>query len=555
MWGNVQFWRLGWSLVLLTGCQNLRPLYHDDQLKKTKDDFRRGLGPNRSRRAFVPQEPARPIAKPVDPRSAWPAVFHKKVSLSLTGQIPLREAFLELARQAHISIVCDDFPSSTNVYYQGEGQCLGDVIENLCGAGALRYRFQNNALHIQQDTAHMRVHNVQFLLGSRKTSTQTTIKTDVFNEGLNKESKIYADNGATITVNSDASVDFWGELEQNLAMVLSAKGPTKRSPAPYSLNRYAGLLTIWGTERQHQNVARYLSQLKQAVTAQILIEAKIIEIDLKDEYKGGVNWAAFINKFNPAVGAAGSVLREVASKRPSMDMGSRDGQYTFNLNSNHLSALVDYAELFGTVRTLANPRQTVINNQSAVLKVAHNEVFFSLEIKDDSDPLIVRQRAQSRIQTVPIGLILFVHPVLNSQTGEIIVSLHPTISRVIGTKQDPATALYARNGGEQVPSEVPIVQVREMDSVVVAREGQVIVMGGLMEERAENQSVGVPILGDIPGIGQLFSSKKIKRRVTELIILLSLKRVHGNSSFGPADQTLYQDFTSDPRPLDGFNPG
>ena len=205
--------------------------------------------------------------------------------------------------------------------------------------------------------------------------------------------------------------------------------------------------------------------------------------------------------------------------------------------------------------------------------------FFELQIQDDSlgnNGVLsggYRQRAQSRIQTVPIGLILYVHPSLNWETGDIMVSLHPTISRVHKTVTDPAPLLYGayvpipgKDNAERkadhmrrmepliASSQVPIVQIREMDSVIVAKEGQVIVTGGLMEERVSNKDRGTPGLSSLPGVGGLFTHKGKKRQVTELVILLKLTIVRDGNTITPADQRLYTCFTSDPRPINVESP-
>jgi MSHA type pilus biogenesis protein MshL len=545
------------SLWVLSGCTP-KPECHDATVNKTKDDFRRidcPPCPTSVTQAIPP--------KAISPQVHYPKSFYQKVSLSLSGQIPLREAFYELARQANLNVILDSaFSKKGDVFYHAHEQPLIEVLENLCLIGGLRYSFDRNTLHVSQDTPYFKTHNVQFLLGFRKTQTQTSVKTDVFAEGLNQSQKGMADNGASITMNTCHTVDFWEELEKNIHMILCSQKENKKDrPPSHSLNKYAGILSVHGTEKQHRQISLFLQKIQKLVTAQILIEAKIIEIDLDDEYKGGINWDAFIDTavkkglpYPFMTGANPSMPSLPSANLPSsVALGGRQGQFTFSVNTNYLQALATFMEKFGTVRTLANPRQTVINNQAAILKVAHNEVFFELQIQEtDLDRRrnngAVIQRAQSRIQTVPIGLILYVHPSLNFETGDIIVSLHPTISRVVGTKSDPAAALYSQS--QPVVSEVPIVQVREMDSVIVAKEGQVIVTGGLMEERSTNETRAVPMLSEIPGLGELFKYKEKKNVITELVILLKLSVVHRDqSNLTPADQRLYQEFTRDPRPL------
>jgi len=555
-----------WILVLgLAGCSP-NEKYHDPLIKRTKAAYRAITTPVNP--GAVPKE--QPVYRP--PYSILPPAFYQKVSLSLSGQIPLKQAFFELARQAGINIILDaSFPKKTNFFFTAHQQPLIDVLENLCLIGKLRYTINHNALYVGADRPHLKNHNVQFLLGFRKTQTQTSVKTDIFSDGMQSASRNMMDNGANITLNTGHTVDFWEELERTIAMVLSTDD-IKKKPR-YSINRYGGILSVYGTQVQHRQIESYLKQLRQATMTQILVEAKIIEIDLSEDYQNGIDWAVFINKIkeNAVVPAAITGITEGGNFLKA-NMG-KEGR-SIVLRTDQLEAVVNLMEEFGTIRTLANPRQTVMNNQAAVLKVAHNEVFFELQIQDDSlgnNGVLsggYRQRAQSRIQTVPIGLILYVHPSLNWETGDIMVSLHPTISRVHKTVTDPAPLLY----GSYVPipgkdnaerradhmrrmdpliasSQVPIVQIREMDSVIVAKEGQVIVTGGLMEERVSNNDRGTPGLSSLPGVGALFTHKGKKRQVTELVILLKLTIVRDANTITPADQRLYTCFTSDPRPI------
>ncbi len=550
--------------LALCGCApNSR--YHDPLIKRTKAAYQAITTPVQQNSSSRNETPYKPPYLPLPP------VFYQKVSLSLSGQIPLKQAFFELARQAKLNIILDaTFPKKTNFFFTAHEQPLIDVLENLCLMGKLRYTINHNALYIGADRPHLKNHNVQFLLGFRKTQTQTSVKTDIFSDGMQSGPKSMMDNGANITLNTGHNVDFWEELENNVGLVLSTDEPKKKPR--YSINRYAGILSVYGTQVQHRQIENYLKQLRQATMTQILVEAKIIEIDLSEDYQNGIDWSIFINKVKDI-----DALVSPGTVAPFLKTNMGKEARSIALHTDHLDAVVNLMEEFGTIRTLANPRQTVINNQAAVLKVAHNEVFFELQIQDDSFGGAgtlsggYRQRAQSRIQTVPIGLILYVHPSLNWETGDIMVSLHPTISRVQKTVTDPAPLLY----GAYIPqgkgskaqradyirrmdpliasSQVPIVQIREMDSVIVAKEGQVIVTGGLMEERVSNNDRGTPGLSSLPGVGPLFTHKGKKRHVTELVILLKLTIVRDANTITPADQRLYTCFTSDPRPAN-LNP-
>lgn len=573
------------TAFIVMSCQP-QDRYHDPYMRKTREDFQRlRTPPERQQQKFpAGSAPWRPIKTTPDPQV--PVAFSKLVTLSLTGTMPLRQAFVELSRQGGFNLsLASDCPGVRNICYRAQRQPLGHVVAHLCQLAGLRYTFEHNTLHVQRDTPYLQMHNIQFLLGSRTTHTATSVKTDIFAEGMNKGSSKSAmgDNGASISMDTRHTVDFWQEVERTVALTLNIsmedtqglkdRGGTKDSTGGtpleqekpgYAINRYAGVLSVVGTQRQHQAIRQYLQHMQKLITAQILIEAKIVEIDLNQEYKSGVNWQAFVQTGGAAAQALNQVSRHLvgANNDTLWSAETQDGTYSLKVNGENLTAFAQFMEQFGTVRTLANPRQTVINNQAAILKVAHNEVFFELQIQDepwyggtlpDSGRIPLRQRAQSRIQTVPIGLILYVHPSLNCETGDIIVSLHPTISRIVGRKSDPAMMLYNRGQPHPVESQVPIVQVREMDSVIVARPEQVIVIGGLMEERSENVTTGLPGLADTSASG-LFSQRQRGQKTTELVILLRLSVVPqgGNApqvGLTPADTRLYQEYVSDPREL------
>lgn len=554
-WG-MRCWGV-YMMAIVSGCVSSKK--HDPLINKSKADFcQLTQPPCGTLPAVVPVPPV------IQKKCVYPPSFYKKVSLSLAGKVPMTDVLTDLCEQVGVNVILDALPvHQKHIYFSATNQPFIHVLDHLCMVCGLKYSFRKGALSVSADSPFVKNHNVQFLLGFRKTQTQTSVKTDVFSGGMVQkcDTSALADNGSTVSVNSYHTADFWEELDKNVRLIIA---PSPTGVSNYSINRYAGLLTVYGTQKEQCRIEKYLKKLYEATMSQILIEAKIIEIDLKEEYKNGIDWNAF---FGPRymreamqkqlMSSTDSPIGAVSSM---MSSQSDSGLQTIHLNTPYITAVASLMEHFGTVRTLANPRQTVMNNQSAILKVAHNEVFFELQIQDDyrTDGFAgLRQRAQSRIQTVPIGLILYVHPSLNSATGDIILSIRPSISRVKETRSDPAAMLYtlrSQNAGgnsvtsnPKVLSEIPVVQVREMDSVIVAKEGQVILTGGLMEERVSRDDTGVPGVSKTR-LGGLFGMRKGKREMTELVILLKLTVVKNHNSIAHADKRLYKEFTADPRP-------
>lgn len=230
---------------------------------------------------------------------------------------------------------------------------------------------------------------------------------------------------------------------------------------------------------------------------------------------------------------------------------------TLGLRGKSFSGLLKAIEEFGVSRTLSSPRLTVLNNQTAILKVAQNQVYFRLNYDKQLNLSVDREsiNVSSDIQTVPIGLVMAVHPSIDPYTGDIILSLRPTISRLTHSISDPAVEIAFANARSPSsvrpkPSLVPVVEVREIDSVLRLHSGEIAVLGGLMEARASNGTTKLPIAGDLPIVGQLFSAAADGDEVIELVILLRASIIDGAPLPDAADQRLYQDYVEDPRPLE-----
>ncbi|WP_236864666.1 pilus (MSHA type) biogenesis protein MshL [Candidatus Hydrogenosomobacter endosymbioticus] len=530
------------SVVVMSGCDNKNfDFYHyDHYAKKTKKEFEEILSP-------VPQ--ARQVRQPEITRKTLPEFCSKKVSICISGKVPLSDVFLDIAKQADVSVAIDGLcKQSRQVFYRANCQSFIEVLDNICALSGLRYYFMNGTMHICEDLPYIKTHNIQFLLGLRKTQTQTSVKTDIFAEGARpKSGKSAADNGSNIVLNNQISSDFWQELEKALSLILTPPGGGS-SNASYSLNKYSGVLSVRGTDRQQKMIESYIAQLQRLITTQILIEAKIIEITLSDEFKSGVNWNLFFDKkhkTNMKIPFGDYTLPMAVD--PTQSVPKKD-VFSFSIQSPNVSAIATFLEKFGAVRTIANPRLTVLNNQPAILKVARNEVFFELQVEDVlmpyPNPTI--QKAESHIQTIPIGLVLLVQPSVNFSTGDVILYLHSTISRILCYKDDPAASVSSKGATK---SSIPITQTREMDTVITGKHGETIITGGLMEETSANDSAGLPGMAGTPILGDIFGSRSKERQVTELVILLKLTILDSSAPIPVADDKIYRTFFQDPRPF------
>lgn len=326
------------------------------------------------------------------------------------------------------------------------------------------------------------------------------------------------------------------------AQPAAAESPNQR---PYSINRVAGLLNVYGTQRQHKMIETYLRKLRRAIAGQVLIEAKVLEVQLSDNFSSGINWAGVLGAATGAARLGDTVA--VPQNRPFDDLNTAtSGVVTLALDRNDIDAVASLAQQFGTVRTLSSPRLTVQHNQSAVLKVVENRVFFELDFErtllDNGDE---RTTVDSNIRTVPEGVIITVQPSIHSETDEIGMTLRPTITRITGTINDPGVSIASNN---TVQSPVPIIAVQEIDSMVTMRSGRVLVMGGLMQDTSTTGETGLPGVSGLPIVGNLFKARNDINNQTELVIFLRATIIE-DSGATAADIDLYKTFGRDRRPL------
>jgi len=521
--------------------------------------------PEAAARAPVTTEPPIP-SLPAAEKPSSPALPQKTVTLSVSDSLPLRNVLLELGREGNLNLEIDPRIHG-GVFFSAYNQPFDEVLRHLCDLAGLRVLMKGKFVRIELDEPYQKSYPLDFLSLSRHTSSEMTIATNVFdvdvgngssqtsNSGGNRSG---GENNSTSKLSSRAEADFWKELEATLPRLLeSAKtenGATKHGEesknTTVSIDRQAGLVTIFGTDKQQEAVSSYLAQIRRKLSSQVLIEARIIEVELSDEFQSGVNWSVLFK------GAKG-ISADFGSSGASTALSSADsGLFAASLDTKDFTGLLKLVRTFGTTRVLSSPRLTVMNNQAAVLKVARNEVYF---VTSAQFPTTVTAAGStvtgtpvfsSTPHTVPVGLVMTVQPAINAETGRVTLTLRPTISRVVDHAVDPSIGLNAAYAGttDVVQSKIPVLAVREMDSVLQLKSGEVGVMGGLMQDSSDNQDQGVPGLDTLPFLGNIAKSRSNNGDTSELVILLRAT-ILDNPEPAFADRALYDHYTNDPRSL------
>lgn len=287
-------------------------------------------------------------------------------------------------------------------------------------------------------------------------------------------------------------------------------------------NVETGTLTVRATARQHEKIQEFLDQVMTTAKRQVLIEVTVAEVRLSNEYQQGITWSRLSERgAGSGVGLTQLPTGTIAGVPASF--------FVFDLLNNtslgSLTAKVRLLESFGTVKVLSSPRISVLNNQTAMLKVVDNRVYFT--IKSDVIPSTAVGGGNPTVavtttpNTVAVGFVMSVTPQI-SDADVVLLNIRPSVSRITRFVDDPGPGIAVAGipGAVAVVSQVPEIQTREMESMIRVNSGQIAVMGGLMQDELNNAVDGIPGLSGIPGIGELFKQRKETSTKTELVIFL-----------------------------------
>ena len=268
------------------------------------------------------------------------------------------------------------------------------------------------------------------------------------------------------------------------------------------------------TKRSRNSSTSVLASVKR----QVLIEATIAEVTLSNNYQQGIDWSRLplrsigLTLKQAATGniaAPASALMELSYTNATSRWGNIDGT-------------IKLLEGFGTVKVLSSPKLSVLNNQTAVLKVIDNQVYFTIKADTTTNQTASTTTYTTTLHSVPVGLVMNVTPQI-SEADTVLLNLRPSVSRIVNYVPDPNPSLKKssqNNFNEDIISRIPVIRTREMESVIRVDNGNIAVMGGLMEDTLKNTDNAVPGAYKVPILGNLFQHRDDTRSKTELVVFL-----------------------------------
>ncbi len=506
--------------------------------------------------APVRAAPALPAPKPAAPVPTYTVVVN---------DVPVKDLLFSIARDTQYNI--DLYPGiSGKVSLNAVQEPLPAILDRIARQANLRYEMNGRTVSVMPDTPYVKTYTVNYVNVARNTTSSVGVAAQIASTGgavastagSSTTSSSGSGNSSTTTVASQSNNDLWAVLADNIRTILAgtravtqsseeraarieaekaaraervsqaeaaskagtgaaslftaafASQPAVDAKYDVAVNPVAGTVTVLGTARQQELVQHYLDRVMQSAQRQVLIEATIVEVTLKNQYRAGIDWTRTLQgavgwSINTASRGGESALADAL--QPFMT-----ATYT---GSNGITAAIDLLESFGNTKVLSSPKLMALNNQTALLKVVDNLVYFTVKADTTSTANVgTTTTFTTTPQTVPVGIVMTMTPQIN-EAGLVSLTVRPTISRNVGFVRDPNPAIPAA-----IPNQVPVIQVREMESLLQVQSGQTVVLGGLIQDDSNNARDGLPGLSRPEGVGAVFGQHERINSQTELVVFL-----------------------------------
>lgn len=369
---------------------------------------------------------------------------------------------------------------------------------------------------IDTDRVQTRLFPINYLHFKRSGGSETRVSSGQVSNSRNNDSSaqnnVNNDDASSTRnvigtrISTDTESDFWRDLQQALSMIVGGGEGHQ-----VITNPGAGLVMVKANGETLRQVQDYLERTELIMQRQVVLEAKVLEVALNEGYQQGINWA----DVQSAAGRANYFTAQSLSGqtiRPS-DIG---GLFSATVRAGDFSGLIQLLGEQGNVQTLSSPRIATVNNQKAVIKVGTDEFFVTdIDFDDNNSAVTATDRTSTSVELTPFfsGISLDVTPQI-AEDGSVTLHVHPSVSEV--NDQEKVITV----GERDVTLPLARSTVRETDSVIRAESGQIVVIGGLIQNSSEDNNANVPFFGSIPVVGELFRQRNFQSRKSELVILL-----------------------------------
>ena len=448
---------------------------------------------------------------------------------------PAAQVFMQIGAGTEYNVLVSPEVTGT-ISITLKNTTLLEAMESLRELFGYDYRISGNRIFVQSNAVQTRLFKINYLTGRRSGASDIRVTSSAISQAGTGSSSSgnsgtassaqggneRGDDSSHVRTTSDA--DFWREVLTSLNALVG-----NGSQRNVVLNPSAGVIVVRAAPAELRQVAEYLSAVQLSVERQVMLEAKIVEVELNEDTQSGVNWAAFSNRPSQKItigsGAPGAVLGSsgtLSDGSNAINAGTNlaanalgRGFYGLAFQAANFAAMLNFLQTQGNVSVLSSPRIATLNNQKAVLKVGSDELYVTgISSTTTSGAAASTTTPTLNLQPFFSGIALDVTPQVD-EAGNVILHIHPSVTTV--TEKNKFINLGSL-GSYQLP--LATSSINETDSIVRLRDGQIVAIGGLMSQERRDDRSGLPGLSEAPVVGSLFRQSSAVTRKREMLILL-----------------------------------
>jgi MSHA biogenesis protein MshL len=394
-----------------------------------------------------------------------------------------------------------------------------DIASDLYGLDIQR---NGRLFQVKAESVQTRMFPIDYLHFKRSGGSETRVSSGQVSSSRDNStgagtSQDNSDNTSTANlvgtrISTETESDFWTDIQRALQMIVGSESGNQ-----VIINPGAGLVMVRSDGKSLAQVEEYLRRTQLIMQRQVVLEAKILEIGLNEGYQQGINWAD-IQSASSVTASDGLPEDFTAQALAGQVITTSDigGLFSASVRAGDFTGLIELLGEQGNVQILSSPRISTVNNQKAVIKVGTDEFFVTdIDFDDNNSAVTATDRTSTSVELTPFfsGISLDVTPQI-SEDGAITLHVHPSVSEVNDQKK------VITVGDRDVTLPLALSTVRETDSVIRAESGQIVVIGGLIQNTSEDNNSAVPFFSEIPLLGELFKQRRFQSRKSELVILL-----------------------------------
>lgn len=528
----------------LGACQTVSPGWRDEVRGNIDSSIEQAKAPPARVPADVDQAMLPPLEITVPNGKVRP--LEPRFDLSVDNA-PARQVFMGLVDGTPYSMVVQpDVQGAISIHLKDV--TVPEAMQAIRQGFGYEYRREGNRFFVLGSGIQTRLFSANYLNLVRKGKSDTRVSSGGIGQrsssgtGATSAAPGSATGFSSINLETQSQADFWKELGDTLKAMIGTEGGRK-----VVVNAQTGVIAVRAYPRELRLVEEYLGATHANVNRQVVLEAKVLDIELNDRFQTGINWAKVHGDYTfgqvgggssnlatggatPFTGITGTLLPGSTGTLPSSATltSGFGGVFTLTAIGNDFSALVELLKAQGEVQVLSSPRVSTVNNQKAVIKVGGDEFFVTgVSSQTSSSGATTIETPTVELTSFFSGIVLDVTPQID-ENGNIVLHIHPSVSNV---SQKSKTFTVS---GRAFDLPLAFSTIQESDNIVRAQSGQIIVIGGLMKEGSTDENSSVPLLGDIPVLGNLFKHKRVTRIKKELVILLRPTVVTGPEDWNKA---------------------